>query len=142
LVLTDFSPPSQRAVETAIAFNPDSNVTVLHVCDAMPTVMGEDKLEILRNELSAKLTGTVCNGKNASNGGSKKQGCKIDTALEFGDTLNVIEYYVADNQPQLVVVGTHGRTGFMRAVLGSVAENLLKILPCDVLVVGSPDEAK
>jgi universal stress protein E len=35
----------------------------------------------------------------------------------------------------LVVVGTHGRTGFRRALIGSVAERLVGLVKCDVLAV-------
>lgn len=142
LVLTDFSPPSQRALNTAFAFNPSRTATVLHVCEANPTVMADNKQADLKAELTGKLKDTLRKAASASSGGTEMQNSKFLTALEFGNPINVIEYYVADNQPQLVVVGTHGRTGFLRAVLGSVAERLLRILPCDVLVVGSPDKAK
>jgi nucleotide-binding universal stress UspA family protein len=39
---------------------------------------------------------------------------------------------------QLIVVGTHGRKGFERAVLGSIAEDVLREAPCAVLVVRAP----
>lgn len=107
----------------------------------MSTVMAEDKLEALKVELMDKLTDTVRQSSNAS-GGAEMNNSKIVKALEFGVPINVIKHHVADSQPQLVVVGTHGRTGFLRAVLGSVAERLLRILPCDVLIVGSPDQTQ
>jgi universal stress protein E len=142
LILTDFSPPSQRALATVMAFNLGRSGTVLHVCEAISTVMAEDKLEALKAELAGKLTDTVHKAMTASSIDTKMQESKFVTALEFGDPINVVEHDVADSQPQLVVVGTHGRTGFLRAVLGSVAENFLRTLPCDVLVVGSPDKTE
>lgn len=142
LVLSDFSPPSQAALERAVTVQPDSTVTVLHVCEAIPTVMAEDKLEALKAELNGKLADTVRDAMNAKSVATEMNGSSIVTALEFGNPIDVIEAYVAANHPQLVVVGTHGRTGFLRAALGSVAEKLLGILPCDVLVVGPPVEAR
>lgn len=41
----------------------------------------------------------------------------------------------ADPEIDLVVMGTHGRTGFRRVLLGSVAEKLVRLAPCSVLVV-------
>ncbi len=43
-------------------------------------------------------------------------------------------------QAGLVVVGTHGRTGLARLLLGSVARNVLHHAPCSVLVVHAPEE--
>lgn len=141
LVLTDFSPPSQTALEMAVALRADGTVMVLHVCEAIPAVMVEDKLEALQAELNGKLADTVRDAMNARSAVTEKDGSSINTALEFGNPIDVIEAYVEAKHPQLVVVGTHGRTGFMRAALGSVAEKLLRILPCDVLVVGPPGDA-
>lgn len=45
-----------------------------------------------------------------------------------------------ENQIDLVVVGTHGRTGIRRFILGSAAEQICRIAPCPVLTVG-PDVA-
>ena len=41
----------------------------------------------------------------------------------------------------LVVMGTHGRTGIGRVMLGSVAERVLRAAPCPVLTVRAPEEA-
>jgi nucleotide-binding universal stress UspA family protein len=53
----------------------------------------------------------------------------------------VIRSYVADHDVDLVVVGTHGRTGFDRYVLGSVAEALVRTAPVPVLTVRGPAES-
>jgi len=43
---------------------------------------------------------------------------------------------VEENKVDLIVLGTHGRTGFGKLLLGSVAENILRHAPCPVLTVG------
>lgn len=63
------------------------------------------------------------------------------TALEFGIPVDVVKRYVADHRPHLVAIGSHGRTSVRRAVIGSVAEKLLRVLPCDILAVGSMGQA-
>ncbi|HEX7602623.1 MAG TPA: universal stress protein, partial [Polyangiaceae bacterium] len=45
--------------------------------------------------------------------------------------------YVVEVRADLVVVGTHGRTGLGHAVLGSVAERVARLAPCDVIVAKS-----
>ena len=46
--------------------------------------------------------------------------------------------YVEAVQPDLVVMGSHGRRGLSRLVLGSVAESTVRHAPCSVLVVRNP----
>jgi nucleotide-binding universal stress UspA family protein len=47
-----------------------------------------------------------------------------------------ISAVIAENKIDLIVVGTHGRTGLGKLVLGSVAENILRHAPCPVLTIG------
>lgn len=56
---------------------------------------------------------------------------------EEGPPFPVIQRAVARLRPQLLVIGTHGRTGLGRALLGSVAERVISEVDCDILVVPS-----
>lgn len=53
----------------------------------------------------------------------------------YGDPARVILDTALSERADLVVVGTHGRTGFKRALLGSVAETVLRHASCPVLLV-------
>ena len=55
-----------------------------------------------------------------------------------GDPATEIGRYAADANIDLIVMGTHGRTGLERMLLGSVAEQTLRAAPCSVLVVKLP----
>jgi nucleotide-binding universal stress UspA family protein len=55
-----------------------------------------------------------------------------------GDAAAEIARYAADANIDLIVMGTHGRTGLERMLLGSVAEQTLRSAPCSVLVVKLP----
>ena len=55
-----------------------------------------------------------------------------------GDPATEIARYAADANIDLIVMGTHGRTGLERMLLGSVAEQTLRGAPCSVLVVKLP----
>ncbi len=57
------------------------------------------------------------------------------TVVAKGDVQTVMEQRVLRDAPDLVVIGSHGRSGWVQAPLGSQASNLLKRLPSDVLVV-------
>jgi nucleotide-binding universal stress UspA family protein len=52
-----------------------------------------------------------------------------------GDPAHEIVRYAREHDVDLIVVGTHGRTGMSRALLGSVAERVIRIAPCPVLAV-------
>jgi nucleotide-binding universal stress UspA family protein len=55
-----------------------------------------------------------------------------------GDPATEIIRYAADAGIDVIVIGTHGRTGSDRPVMGSVAEKVMREAPCSVLVVKLP----
>lgn len=65
-------------------------------------------------------------------------GIKLNSSSGIGVPHDVLSDYVERHGIDLMIVGTHGRTGVRRALLGSVAERLIGTLPCDVLAVPSP----
>lgn len=64
-------------------------------------------------------------------------GKKVSSAVHRGHPVTVILDEANDAGSDLIVIPTHGRTGFKRAWLGSVAENVVRLAKCDVLVVRS-----
>ncbi len=65
-------------------------------------------------------------------------GFKVDTAVEKGDVRLKIIDSAADWGADLIVVGSHGRSGISRLLLGSVAEFVARHAPCSVLIVRIP----
>ena len=55
-----------------------------------------------------------------------------------GDARHVILEYARDWRPDVIVLGSHGRSGLDRLVLGSVSENVLRHAACSVEVVRTP----
>jgi len=65
-------------------------------------------------------------------------GFRVDTAVEKGDVrLNIIDAATSWGA-DLIVVGSHGRGGIPRLLLGSVAEYVARHAPCSVLIVRHP----
>jgi nucleotide-binding universal stress UspA family protein len=64
----------------------------------------------------------------------------IETEVLFGHGARTIAEYAAERGVDLIVMGTHGRTGFAHLLLGSVAERLVRTAPCPVLTVRNPLE--
>lgn len=67
--------------------------------------------------------------------GAKAAGVTVDTVLREGFVVDEILANANDMPADLVVMGTHGRGGFERVVLGSVTEKVLRKLTCPVLTV-------
>jgi nucleotide-binding universal stress UspA family protein len=62
----------------------------------------------------------------------------VTRTLLFGDEPNTINQFAKDNNADLIVMGTHGRTGLGRLIMGSVAEAVLREAPCPVLTIKTP----
>lgn len=117
LFATDFSPCSDAAVQVAreCARRFSARLHILHVLWA-----GADRtMPPLLNKLADELGGDV----------------PVVTAVESGAPAEQIVRYAVRHGIDLIVVGTHGRTGFTRALLGSVAERVARTAPCPVLTV-------
>jgi len=70
---------------------------------------------------------------------ARATGLTVRTALRTGTAHQEIVDLAAAERAELVVIGTHGRTGLTRALLGSVAERVLRLAPCPVLSVRKPE---
>lgn len=66
------------------------------------------------------------------------RGLNLNTIVAGGTLEDELTKAITDNEVDLIVLGTHGRTGIRRLVLGSVAEAICRIATCPVLTVG-PD---
>jgi nucleotide-binding universal stress UspA family protein len=62
----------------------------------------------------------------------------VNHVLLEGDPATEIATYAADARIDLIVIGTHGRTGEERLRMGSVAEKVVREAPCSVMVVKLP----
>jgi nucleotide-binding universal stress UspA family protein len=116
LVATDFSEGADAAVRTAHAYARalGARLHVLHV--TWPEEIGVTELFAA---LKASLGDAV----------------PVDVAARHGDPAEEIVRYARSHGVDLIVVGTHGRSGVSRAVLGSVAERVARHAPCPVLTV-------
>ena len=62
-------------------------------------------------------------------------GMDVESHIEQGYPPDVLIDYAAEHDIDLIVMGSHGRTGVKRMVLGSVTEAVMRAAPCPVLVV-------
>ena len=65
---------------------------------------------------------------------------QIEKRVEVGDVANTVCHVAEKVGADVIVVGSHGRTGFGRLLLGSVSEHVVRHAPCPVLVVRFPKD--
>jgi universal stress protein A len=143
LVAIDFSACSRAALSAAAewAERLGACLDVVHVCSVPsfplpPAIAGDQQVyEVLierpRKQAEAILASFV---ESASNSGIYVR----KALLEFGSVPHGICELAERGGYDLLVVGTHGHSGFSRAVLGSVAEKVVRTAPCPVLTVHEP----
>lgn len=132
----DFSACSRRALDHAIAIGRwfGADIDVLYVTpEALMTGRAEMqmRLEVLRTEAHAdaiEQTKRFVEAAGASD-------LKIHVSVERGDPAAVIVAGAPSSAAGLVVMGTHGRSGFERFLLGSVTERVLRRIRCPLVTV-------
>ncbi len=145
LVAVDGSPTSDRGLAEAvqIAKLTGGRLRLVNVVDDLTFAMGLDGY-------SAGYTGDLLQGfrdageqvLDTARATVEAAGVGVDTAV-FENVVGRVSDLVVDEANRwgadLIVVGTHGRRGVRRFVLGSDAEQILRIAPVPVLLVRSPE---
>jgi nucleotide-binding universal stress UspA family protein len=132
LLATDFSDASEKAFNyaTAIARLCGSKIYIVHVVPPETTsFIPELPRDRLREE--AKREMETLAGRN-----ELKQ-IAHETVLRAGTVWNVLSAVIREQNMDLVVLGTHGRGGMKKLVLGSVAEEVARRAGCPVITVGT-----
>lgn len=136
LVPVDGSDASKKALDAAVqlAHVMDAQLRVLHVIDELPYLSGH---EYAGDLLSAARTGAR-EGLDEAMTRVKAAGLACDSQLidELGPRLGEsVERAARDWMADLIVVGSHGRRGLNRMLLGSGAEQIIRLAPVPVLVI-------
>ena len=137
IVGVDFSVYSRRALEFAIEFVPGGEFHLVHAYDVpfKGFLYGKDTQKEISDEHKEKFEKLVEHEMAAFLTSLKDKAPRLQHVMQEGMVREVIHKQVQELSPDLLVIGTHGRTGVAHALLGSVAEDLLKNPPCDVLAV-------
>lgn len=137
LLATDFSECSRQALPyvAGLARNFDSKVHLFHVVTPSQLAIGAPEAapylyEALRKNSAEELTDMARS--------PELKGLNTRTVLGSGMLEDELIKAVNENEIDLIAVGTHGRTGIRRLILGSAAEEICRIATCPVLTVG-PD---
>jgi len=136
LIATDGSAKNQPAVKKGLelARETGSTVSVVYVIDET-SITVSSLTEILTDEVYREL---MEEGKNAIEQVNRiAEGVQIKTHILFGSPAHVVTEFAVKNNVDLIVVGSQGKSGLERVLLGSVAESIIRMAECMVLVVKS-----
>jgi nucleotide-binding universal stress UspA family protein len=131
---TDFSPASQEALKwaTSLARDSGASITIVHV-EEPPMAYGGGEMYIgddegHREELKKSLVQVVPGDPSI----------RFEHKLLVGDPATAIVQTADDEHADFIVIGTHGRTGLTRLLMGSVAEAIVRRAQCPVLTIKQP----
>ena len=131
----DFSPGSQQAMQAAVrlVIEHDAELVLVHAWYLPPVALGGELT--LSAELMQQLSDDAQRGlddavREANSLGAKRVMPRLLSGVPWAAIIKAAEHDI-----DLIVVGTHGRTGLARILIGSVAEKVIRHAPCPVLVV-------
>lgn len=133
LYATDFSPAAEAALPYVLGFARQHGATVHCVHVRLPAtypIVGPEAMPYIIEAAEEQAK------QEAQQMHEMLGDVPHDVAVFEGDLWPIIEGTIRDKKIDLIVLGTHGRTGFGRVVLGSVAEEIFRKAPCAVLTVG------
>jgi nucleotide-binding universal stress UspA family protein len=142
LVPIDFSEYANQALDYAIelAQKLQAHLTFLHVIHLTPMAMGEigasglvPYLEEIETDAQQRMEGIVDR--------VHQEGLEGEISIVQGVPFQIIVDMAGNRDVDLIVMGTHGRTGLTHALMGSVAEKVVRLAPCPVLVTRGMTEA-
>ncbi|WP_331236146.1 universal stress protein [Natronorarus salvus] len=138
LVPYDDSGPARYALKEALeAFNADE-IILLHVVDTADFTHGPEggaaeSLYEAKKEDAMELFEEAQNAADEYN-------VSLETVLETGQPAEEIIRYAKANDIDHIVIGSHGRSGLSRILLGSVAERVLRNAPVSVMIARRANE--
>src|SRR6266478_3213395 len=143
LVGTDFSEASDEARRVAIelARRLGAELEIVHVEEPLPAYAFAEGALLDLPRLQEEVRTWAERQLEDLARGARASGVSTTTAVLLGVPANTIVEAARTERADLIVVGTHGRTGLERVLLGSVAERVVRNAPCAVLTVRQTPDA-
>jgi nucleotide-binding universal stress UspA family protein len=138
LVPTDFSANAEVALDYAVALAGKFDAKI-HLVNAVSLQFAEYGVTVTSSMIDTLVD---ANQKELDRlvATRSHKAAFAPTILDVGDARNVIEQTAAKIGADLIVMGTHGRRGLKRLVLGSVAESVVRHVTCPVLLIRASEE--
>jgi len=140
---TDFSKTSLTAAEYAInlAKQYGAKLHVLHVLEKTPPILAIRSLDLSRDKIIKSIDSDARAHLDECIKKIKKQGdFEIISTIRKGIDYEEIIKYSQEKKIDIIVIATHGRTGILHTLLGSVAEKVIRYSKIPVLVTTPPSK--
>lgn len=143
LVPTDFGAPSEAAIDYAIDYARvlGAEVVLMHAYE-IPIMGFPDGALVATAELSSRIFEGAQAGLDRQLANRRGAGVNIRGLIKQGDAWHMVNEAATEIGAGLIVMGTHGRTGLSRALIGSVAEKVVRTASVPVLTVHLDEHAK
>jgi nucleotide-binding universal stress UspA family protein len=135
---TDFSEPSYEALHAAdeIARHFSAELTLVHVVTPIPVIPIHDdptsfNLPLYEKEMEASARKTLEQVSKEK----LSPGVRVDAIVIQGDPATQIVRLAKDNQNDIIVIATHGLTGWRKFMFGSVTEKVIRLATQPVLSI-------
>jgi nucleotide-binding universal stress UspA family protein len=139
LVATDFTETADYAVDYAVdlAQSLGASVTIMHAYE-IPTISFPDGGLVVTQELAARIVEVASEALRVTVARVADRGVRVTAVLREGHPRDEVTALAEQIDAQLIVLGTHGRRGIARVLLGSTAENVIRTSLRPALVVRGP----
>ncbi len=139
LVPIDGSEEAFDALRFAIEHHPDDDVTVLHVVSPTEGMVGEgDATYISQETIDAAMERgrSLCEkAREIATDVAGNENRRVESEVRIGRPPSTIVDFAEDNDIDHIVMGSQGRSGISRIIMGSVAETVVRRAPVPVTVV-------
>ena len=134
LVAYDGSDPAYKAVEYALDEHSDEEVVLLRVVE-LASGATEAGIELARESIRKRRKEAENKTANQLDDLIDASNSEVTLETVIGDPEDEIIQYAESNEIDHIIIGSHGRKGMTRVLLGSVAEDVVRRAPCPVTVV-------
>ena len=146
LVPIDFTETSERALDYAVelARKLGAEITVMHAYE-LPIYGFPDGALVASVDVATRISQASQEGLQAAVEKRRNCGVEMRAILRDGPPADEIATVADEIGADLVVLGTHGRRGLRRAIMGSVAEEVIRACQCPVLTIhdtGEPSKGR
>jgi len=144
LLPTDFSKTSLTAANYAVELADDykAKLHILNVLEKTPPILAIRSLDLSREKIIESIDADAqANLLDCVKKIKRIRDVEINSVIRKGIDYEEIIKYSTEKKIDIIVIATHGRTGLMHTLLGSVAEKVIRYSKIPVLVITPPSKS-
>lgn len=144
IVPTDFSSLSYTAFDYAkdVATRWGAKIYIVYILEKQPPFLAMRSLDVNEDQVMKSMEEQAQHQLDEAVKYFGDVGFEIETVLRKGVDYEELVQFSKETKADLIVLATHGRTGFLHTLIGSVAEKVIRHAKCPVLVTTPTDEQR